>query len=86
MYSKDVMVTKEKSLVQKVLLEIISRSIDFDVTISLEKDEVVANATSMYELLSLHPTRTGLIKVSANGEGEEEAVEAIAEIIEAAQK
>jgi len=86
MYSKDVMVTKEKSLVQKVLLDIISRAIDFDVTISLEKDEVIANATSMYELLSLHPTRTGLIKISANGEGEAEAVEAIAEIIEAAQQ
>lgn len=86
MYSKDVMVTKEKSLVQKVLLDIISRAIDFDVTISLEKEEVIANATSMYELLSLHPTRTGLIKVSANGEGEKEAVEAIAEIIEAAQR
>lgn len=86
MYSKDVMVTKEKSLVQKVLLDIISRAIDFDVTISLEKDEVIANATSMYELLSLHPTRTGLIKVSANGEGEKEAVEAIAEIIEAVQR
>ena len=86
MYSKEVCVTKEKSLVQKVLLDIISRAIDFDVTISLEKDEVVANATSMYELLSLHPTRTGVIKVSADGEDEEAAVEAIAEIIEAAQQ
>lgn len=85
MYSKEVMITKEKSLVQGVLLDIISRAIDFDVTISLEKDEVVANATSMYELLSLHPTRTGLVKISADGEGDEEAVEAIAEIILAAQ-
>lgn len=86
MYSKDVCVTKEKSLVQKVLLDIISRAIDFDVTVSLEKDEVIANATSMYELLSLHPSRTGLIKISANGEEETEAVDAIAQIIEAAQK
>lgn len=86
MYSKEVQVTKEKSLVQSVLLDIISRAIDFDLTISLEKDEVVANATSMYELLSLHPSKTGLIKVSANGEGEKEAVEAIAEIIANAQK
>ena len=86
MYSKEVSVTKEKSLIQKVLLDIISRAIDFDLTVSLEKDEVIANATSMYELLSLHPTRTGVIKVSADGEGEMEAVEAIAEIIENAQK
>ena len=86
MYSKEVNVTKEKSLAQKVLLEIISRAIDFDLTVSLEKDEIVANATSMYELLSLHPSRTGVIKVSADGEEEKEAVEAIAQIIEAVQK
>lgn len=52
----------------------------FPCTVTLERDDIVLNLKSMIGLLSQSIPKDGLIDLVASGQGEQEAVNAIAQV------
>lgn len=82
MYSKEVVIKNQVGLHARPATYFIQKANEFKDEIKVTKDEREVNAKSLLGVLSLGITRGSSIKLSANGETEEEAVNALVELIE----
>lgn len=81
MYSKEVVIKNQVGLHARPATYFIQKANEFKDEIKVTKDEREVNAKSLLGVLSLGITRGSSIKLSANGETEEEAVNALVELI-----
>ncbi len=82
MYSKEVVIKNQVGLHARPATYFIQKANEFKDEIKVSKDEREVNAKSLLGVLSLGITRGSSIKLTANGETEAEAVEALAALIE----
>lgn len=81
MYSKEITVTNQVGLYARPATFFIQKANEFRSTIMVEKEERKVNAKSLLGVLSLGITKGSVITVSAEGNDEEEAVNALCELV-----
>ena len=81
MLSKDVTVKNQVGLHARPATFFIQRANDYKASIWVEKDERKVNAKSLLGVLSLGITRGTTIKIIADGQDENEAVDGLVELI-----
>lgn len=81
MYSKEVQVTNQVGLYARPATFFIQKANEFKSTILVEKEERRVNAKSLLGILSLGITKGTTINLIADGPDEEEAVNALVELI-----
>ncbi len=82
MYSKEVVIKNQVGLHARPATYFIQKANDFKEEIKVIKDEREVNAKSLLGVLSLGITRGSSIKISAVGENEVAAVDALVALIE----
>lgn len=82
MYSKEVVIKNQVGLHARPATYFIQKANEFKDEIKVSKDEREVNAKSLLGVLSLGITRGSAIKLTANGETEKEAVDALVELVE----
>ena len=82
MYSKEVVIKNQVGLHARPATYFIQKANEFKDEIKVTKDEREVNATSLLGVLSLGITRGSSIKLTAYGETEKDAVEALVALIE----
>ena len=78
MVSQDILIINRLGLHARAAAQLVRLANEYPCEILLAKDGQVKNAKSVMEVLMLGATKDTSIKVSADGEKEEEALEAIA--------
>ena len=78
MVSQDILIINRLGLHARAAAQLVRLANEYSCDILLTKDGQVKNAKSVMEVLMLGATKDTTIKVSADGEKEEEALEAIA--------
>ncbi len=81
MYSKEVLVSNQVGLHARPATFFIQKANEFKANIWVEKDERKVNAKSLLGVLSLGITKGVNIQITAEGNDEELAVNALAELI-----
>ncbi len=81
MFSKDITVTNQVGLYARPATFFIQKANEFKSTMMIEKEERKVNAKSLLGVLSLGITKGSTITLSADGPDEEEAVNALCELI-----
>ncbi len=81
MFSKEITVTNQVGLYARPATFFIQKANEFRSTIMVEKEERTVNAKSLLGVLSLGITKGSVIMVSAEGSDEEEAVNALCELV-----
>ncbi len=81
MYSKEVQVTNQVGLYARPATFFIQKANEFKSTILVEKEERRVNAKSLLGILSLGITKGTTINLIADGPDEEEAVNALVELL-----
>ncbi|MGI6497331.1 MAG: HPr family phosphocarrier protein [Oscillospiraceae bacterium] len=81
MYMKEVMVNNQVGLYARPATFFIQKANEFKSSIWIEKDERRVNAKSLLGVLSLGIVKGTTISLLANGSDEEDAVNALAELI-----
>ncbi len=81
MYSKDATVNNQVGLYARPATFFIQKANEYKSTIMVEKEERKVNAKSLLGVLSLGITKGTVITVSAEGPDEEEAVNALCDLI-----
>ncbi len=82
MYSKNVMIKNQVGLHARPATYFIQKANEFKEDIKVSKNEREVNAKSLLGVLSLGITRGSSVTITASGEHEEEAVEALVQLIE----
>ena len=82
MYSKEVVIKNQVGLHARPATYFIQKANEFKDEIKVTKDECEVNAKSLLGVLSLGITRGSSIKLTAYGETEKDAVEALVALIE----
>ncbi len=82
MYSKDVVIKNQVGLHARPATYFIQKANEFKEEIKVIKDEREVNAKSLLGVLSLGITRGSSITISATGENEAAAVDALIDLIE----
>lgn len=82
MYSKEVVIKNQVGLHARPATYFIQKANEFKDEIKVSKDEREVNAKSLLGVLSLGITRGSSIKLTAYGETEKDAVEALVALIE----
>ena len=82
MYSKEVTIMNQVGLHARPATYFIQKANEFKEEIKVTKDEREVNGKSLLGVLSLGITRGSSIKISATGENEQAAVEALVALIE----
>lgn len=82
MYSKEVVIKNQVGLHARPATYFIQKANEFKEEIKVIKDEREVNAKSLLGVLSLGITRGTSIVISATGENEKEAVEALVKLVE----
>ena len=82
MYSKEVTIKNQVGLHARPATYFIQKANEFKEEIKVTKDEREVNGKSLLGVLSLGITRGSSIKISAVGENEEAAVEALVALVE----
>ena len=82
MYSKEVVIKNQVGLHARPATYFIQKANEFKDEIKVTKDEREVNAKSLLGVLSLGITRGSSIKLTAYGESEKDAVEALVALIE----
>ena len=83
MVSQDIVITNRLGLHARAAAQLVRLANEYPCDISLVKDGQVSNAKSVMEVLMLGATKDTSLKVSADGEKEGEALEAIAALFRA---
>ena len=78
MVSQDILIINRLGLHARAAAQLVRLANEYPCDILLDKDGQVKNAKSVMEVLMLGATKDTTLKVSADGEKEEEALEAIA--------
>lgn len=81
MYSKEITITNQVGLYARPATFFIQKANEFRSTVMVEKDERKVNAKSLLGVLSLGITRGSTVTISAEGPDEEQAVNAICELV-----
>ena len=81
MFSKEITVTNQVGLYARPATFFIQKANEFRSTIMVEKEERKVNAKSLLGVLSLGITKGSVILISAEGNDEEEAVNALCELV-----
>lgn len=81
MYVKDVMVQNQVGLHARPATFFIQKANEFKSSIWVEKDERRVNAKSLLGVLSLGIVKGDVITLASDGDDEEQAVNALAELI-----
>ena len=81
MYVKEVLVQNKAGLHARPATFFIQKANEYKSTIMVEKEERKVNAKSLLGVLSLGITRGTIITISAEGSDEEEAVNALCDLI-----
>jgi len=81
MFSKDITVTNQVGLYARPATFFIQKANEFRSTLMVEKEERKVNAKSLLGVLSLGITKGSTITISAEGPDEQEAVNALCELI-----
>jgi len=81
MFSKEITVTNQVGLYARPATFFIQKANEFRSTIMVEKEERKVNAKSLLGVLSLGITKGSVILVSAEGGDEEEAVNALCDLV-----
>lgn len=82
MIEKEVIIKNKLGIHARPATMIVKAAGKYKANITFKKDNVSVNAKSIMELLLLEGYKGSKIKVVANGEDEEKAINAIVEIIE----
>jgi len=82
MYSKEVTIKNQVGLHARPATYFIQKANEFKEEIKVTKDEREVNGKSLLGVLSLGITRGSSITISASGENEEAAVEALVALVE----
>ena len=82
MYSKEVTIKNQVGLHARPATYFIQKANEFKEEIQVTKDEREVNGKSLLGVLSLGITRGSSIKISAVGENEQAAVEALVALVE----
>ncbi len=82
MYSKEVTIKNQVGLHARPATYFIQKANEFKEEIKISKDEREVNAKSLLGVLSLGITRGSSVTISAIGENEEAAVDALVKLIE----
>ena len=82
MYSKEVVIKNQVGLHARPATYFIQKANEFKDEIKVTKDEREVNAKSLLGVMSLGITRGSSIKLTAYGETEKDAVEALVALIE----
>ena len=83
MVSQDILIINRLGLHARAAAQLVRLANEYPCDISLVKDGQVSNAKSVMEVLMLGATKDTSLKVSADGEKEGEALEAIAALFRA---
>ena len=83
MLSKEIMIVNRLGLHARAAAQLVRMANEYPCDIHLDKDGQVSNAKSVMEVLMLGATAGTLIKVSADGEKEDEALKAIVDLFDA---
>ena len=78
MGSQDILIINRRGLHARAAAQLVRLANEYPCDIRLDKDGLVKNAKSVMDVLMLGATKDTTLKVSADGEKEEEALEAIA--------
>ena len=81
MFSKEVTVNNQVGLYARPATFFIQKANEFRSTIMVEKENRKVNAKSLLGVLSLGITKGTVINISAEGSGEEEAVNALCTLV-----
>ena len=81
MFSKDITVTNQVGLYARPATFFIQKANEYRSTLMVEKEERKVNAKSLLGVLSLGITKGSTITISAEGPDEQEAVNALCELI-----
>lgn len=82
MYSKSVVIKNQVGLHARPATYFIQKANEFTAEIKVSKDEREVNAKSLLGVLSLGITRGSSVIITASGDNEKEAVEALVNLIE----
>ena len=83
MLSQEITIVNRLGLHARAAAQLVRMANEYTCDIHLDKDGQVSNAKSVMEVLMLGATAGTSIKISADGEKEEEALEAIIALFEA---
>jgi len=81
MFSRDITVTNQVGLYARPATFFIQKANEYRSTLMVEKDERKVNAKSLLGVLSLGITKGSTVTISAEGPDEQEAVNALCELI-----
>ncbi|MEA5039472.1 MAG: HPr family phosphocarrier protein [Clostridiaceae bacterium] len=81
MFSRDITVTNQVGLYARPATFFIQKANEYRSTLMVEKEERKVNAKSLLGVLSLGITKGSTITISAEGPDEQEAVNALCELI-----
>jgi len=81
MYAKSAVVTNPIGLYARPAVYLIQKANEYSCSLWLEKDERRINAKSLLGVLSLAVQRDEEIKIIGDGKGEEEAVNALCDLV-----
>lgn len=82
MYSREVVIKNQVGLHARPATYFIQKANEFREEIKVSKDEREVNAKSLLGVLSLGITRGSSVTITASGENEQAAVDALVELIE----
>jgi len=83
MVSKNILIINRLGLHARAAAKLVRLANEYPCNISLNKDGEEKDAKSVMEVLMLGATEGNTLKVNANGEGEEEALQAISDLFAA---
>jgi len=83
MVSKHILIINRLGLHARAAAQLVRLANEYPCKISLNKDGQLKDAKSVMEVLMLGATEGNTLKVTANGEREEEALQAITDLFEA---
>ncbi|MBG56137.1 MAG: phosphocarrier protein HPr [Deltaproteobacteria bacterium] len=83
MLSQEITIVNRLGLHARAAAQLVRMANEYPCDINLDKDGQISNAKSVMEVLMLGATSGTSLKISANGEKEDEALKAIIELFEA---
>lgn len=82
MITKNIVIDWEEGIEMKSIALLIQKASEFSSTIHISKDDRRANAKSLLGMMSLGVEDGAELEIKAEGQDEEEAIEAIAEFLQ----
>ncbi|MDR1391890.1 MAG: HPr family phosphocarrier protein [Clostridiales bacterium] len=82
MFSREIKILNDIGIRARIATFFIQKANEFNSTICIEKNEIKINAKSLLGVLSLEVTKGDVVKISAEGTDERNAVYALIDLID----